>query len=697
MGCCASKEPSGAAAPASAEESAEGLSTRLLQAASGDYTAVAPSLGSGNPLEAGASGGASVREVVASHAAHSTVLAGQALLQVAQNIPLVAPLAFLVGAVASSASESVELKADCQEFQQVVTMLERILVKAEHLAEHADEIDEIRETLEEALSLMDSIKSKGILEVFCKVETTRSKFEELRDRINRAIQRLNLATGVEANSIARAQFRQAKELNRIVNDMGGPQAVMDDPEKLRQVQERMSAAEKVLIAQMQAQRVELKGVKAAVKTAVTAIGTVHSSQKDHFELSAAQKEQMTVQFMQLQKENEEQRMQAEVLQTQVGELKDMLSELKNAMQLFPTPAAEPKRLAVMNQGGFLDVAPADGGDDVFQVMQAACEAAGKRWEVLSIVQLVGQRKNVTGAGYVPPSFAAGPLAVATEAAAAGGGPSACPGEDLCGLSMPRKASMCQHVVKSGVGLQMVGRSDGPELAAPEQLAVAARTDPVVEQFLADLGNAMAGGAPAIWQQREGGQAAANTLFSTVFLQLLGPEFADTLLYAGTPLRVEGQTMGTLCCLAPRPPEGGVDMAELAELARPIEAALERRLARKRQEAANAAMMQQLQQMQAMQMQQMQMQMASLGQQMLASPAASGQLLQPPSPMMMAPPMAMASPAASGQLLQPPSPMMMAPPMAMAGQPPMPMMPSPLAMPAAQPPGAFPPAPAGGGG
>ena len=231
-------------------------------------------------------------------------------------------------------------------------MLERILVKAEHLAEHADEIDEIRETLEEALALMDSIKSKGILEVFCKVETTRSKFEELRDRINRAIQRLNLATGVEANSIARAQvsrrraravvgagrntvgagdgaprpspdalggavevdgapetrrrgprrparrpaptrarsadlllpsppsprppsqFRQAKELNRIVNDMGGPQAVMDDPEKLRQVQERMSAAEKVLIAQMQAQRVELKGVKAAVKTAVTAIGTV---------------------------------------------------------------------------------------------------------------------------------------------------------------------------------------------------------------------------------------------------------------------------------------------------------------------------------------------------------------------------------------------------------------------------------------
>ena len=117
---------------------------------------------------------------------------------------------------------------------------------------------------------------------------------------------------------------------------------------------------------------------------------MHSLQKDHFELSAAQKKQMTAQFMQLQKENEEQRMQAEVLQTQVGELKDMLSELKNAMQLFPTPAAEPKRLAVMNQGGFLDVAPADGGDDVFPVMQAACEAAGKRWEVLAIVQLVGQ-------------------------------------------------------------------------------------------------------------------------------------------------------------------------------------------------------------------------------------------------------------------------------------------------------------------
>ena len=38
-------------------------------------------------------------------------LTGQALLQVAQQVPILAPVAFLVGAVASSASEAVVLKA----------------------------------------------------------------------------------------------------------------------------------------------------------------------------------------------------------------------------------------------------------------------------------------------------------------------------------------------------------------------------------------------------------------------------------------------------------------------------------------------------------------------------------------------------------------------------------------------------------
>ena len=52
-------------------------------------------------------------------------LTGQALLQVAQNVPILAPVAFLLGAVSQSANEAVMLKADCNAFRCVTSKIFR--------------------------------------------------------------------------------------------------------------------------------------------------------------------------------------------------------------------------------------------------------------------------------------------------------------------------------------------------------------------------------------------------------------------------------------------------------------------------------------------------------------------------------------------------------------------------------------------
>ena len=54
---------------------------------------------------------------------------GEALLELAKTLPIVAPVAFLIGAIASSAVSAVNLKSDCLEFGKIVSTLEGILVK----------------------------------------------------------------------------------------------------------------------------------------------------------------------------------------------------------------------------------------------------------------------------------------------------------------------------------------------------------------------------------------------------------------------------------------------------------------------------------------------------------------------------------------------------------------------------------------
>ena len=210
----------------------------------------------------------------------ATLMTGQALLEVAQQVPLLAPVAFLVGAVASSAAEAVVLKEDCAEFQVLIEHLEKILVRAESLEDHGASVNEIRDTLTEALQLMETLKTQGALKSVFVAESQKSRFEDLRVRIQQAIARLNLSAAVDTAVITKAKFRQSEELAKKVEDLGGFEAVVDDPRKMEQVSSMMEGGERVVANVVQRARHDIAEVGRELRASQRLMDSIHEAQED---------------------------------------------------------------------------------------------------------------------------------------------------------------------------------------------------------------------------------------------------------------------------------------------------------------------------------------------------------------------------------------------------------------------------------
>ena len=65
-------------------------------------------------------------------------------------------------------------------------------------------------------------------------------------RIQQAIARLNLSAAVDTAVITKAKFRQSEELAKKVEDLGGFEAVVDDPRKMEQVSSMMEGGDRVV-------------------------------------------------------------------------------------------------------------------------------------------------------------------------------------------------------------------------------------------------------------------------------------------------------------------------------------------------------------------------------------------------------------------------------------------------------------------
>ena len=203
---------------------------------------------------------------------------GEALLEQAKQVPVLAPVAFLVGAVANCAVTAVNLRADCLEFGRVVSSLEAILVKAENLEGQPDVITEVKESLEEALSLMNKMQDRGLLSTLL-ANADQAKFDDIKQRIEAAIHRLNLSASVDTAAITHAKFKQSEQLREKLDELGGAEKVVADPTAMKELEAHMEASDKLIAASITEARKEVKAIGDNVTQANKAISDMEKTQQ----------------------------------------------------------------------------------------------------------------------------------------------------------------------------------------------------------------------------------------------------------------------------------------------------------------------------------------------------------------------------------------------------------------------------------
>ena len=579
------------------------------------------------------SGAPTAGEIVRQATLDAGKATGEALLEHAKEIPMLAPVAFLVGAVASSAATAVNLKQDCAEFGKVVTTLEAILIRAENLESHGAVIDEVRESLEEALQLMQKMADTGFFTSVFFAKRDAERFEDIKTRIEQAIARLNLRASVDVAAIATAEFRQSRELQRKVDEMGGPEAVATDPERQRQVLDHLKASDAVVLASVAEARKELRAIGDDVGRTNESITRLEDAQRRSIletsmanEANSEKLEQVINNFANLHQQrygarglraailrellaardtpagapdagpsaprtsSELQRLQNEVLKRQVDELKSMLGDVKDAMQKFPVPAREPERMLVINDGAFLQLNERDAS---FAALNGICKETTAKFDAPSFFNFIGGLKQYIATGYMPasmlPEGAVESVPNVQEMAV-----------NICGIDTPRKVSVCQHVIAKAEPVVFEGLNNHPAPAPVEDLAAAARVDPELASFLTALQ------ASTGFEKRptDTDDELKNKIVLDFFTKVMSsPESA---FYCGVPVRVQGQVVASFCMLAAAKPAAwnDADVSFMEAQAARAAVALERQLSERRMKQAQEAMMRQMFAQQQQMMQQM---------------------------------------------------------------------------------------------
>jgi len=188
---------------------------------------------------------------------------GEALVELAKTLPFIAPVAFLICAVASSAATAVVLRNDCMTFAKVLCTVEDILLRAQNL-ESTGAIDDVREVLQDALALMDSAQTRGFLTSTLLAKAEKNRFEELKNKLHESLGRLNLSATLELAQMHQAKFGQMEQMRCKVQELGGPNSVLNNPKSLKEIEQEMEAADQLLMASVAQTRAEIQTVGNAV-------------------------------------------------------------------------------------------------------------------------------------------------------------------------------------------------------------------------------------------------------------------------------------------------------------------------------------------------------------------------------------------------------------------------------------------------
>jgi len=271
---------------------------------------------------------------------------GTAILEVSKGLPFVAPVAFLVAAVAQSASEAIIMKSDCYEFRRIIVALEKMLVKANNLQHHREDIEFIKETLQDALQLVDKFQQRGWLSAVSAATRDLAKLEDIKKSLHQVLQQMQLASTVDIEVFLEVQFEQAEAYKGKVEALGGAEACIGCEIKMQELQEYMGASDKLLIAKLDLAAKENRGTKLIAHKSLAKIEESLLYQQD-------MRADVTSKFADLQKEAEISRLRNELLERQVGDLRGLLGDIKDMMAKFPVPPSEPERLLQVHETGVM--------------------------------------------------------------------------------------------------------------------------------------------------------------------------------------------------------------------------------------------------------------------------------------------------------------------------------------------------------
>ena len=282
----------------------------------------------------------------------------------------------------------------------------------------------------------------------------------------------------------------------------------------------------------------------------------------------------------------------------MDELKSMLSDVKDCMTKFLMPPREPERLLIVNNGGFTNLSAED---VVQQKCKDVCMEAVKKWNTICMVNIIDEFTQISSCGFMPPSVANN-----LEGKAPNGSPGSEPIEvaiDLCGIAIPRKAGMCQHVIAHEepmlyLNTQGKGGDDHlPPETTVDDLRQTSKTDAKMKEFLARV----EANENIFETRKDGMDERTMQILQTYMGELMnGGDF----FYSGVPINVQGRSIGAFCLMGTRKPEnfGEADLEVQKAISTRVEVALEQHLQMK-QAQAQQAMMMGLQMMQMKQQQQ----------------------------------------------------------------------------------------------
>lgn len=480
--------------------------------------------------------------------------AGSALLAFAKELPWVAPIAVLIAGVATAAANVHALKRDAQVFATNVKSVETVMMetgKKGLLAKVEDTAQALAYEMEEGVAFLNKLKNQYFITQMLMSGRDSQKFKDISDSMHRQVTIIAAAASIEVHDIIVEEFEQGRQLKEKIEELGGADAIMADPEKKAMVKEFMSASDQLIVS-------AVDDVTKAVKLA-----------------EARSQKRIDALIEENKKSREEAKLQADILQQQVSKLTDMMEVLlktrteaalgapgtvdvsqvnveqksdpkveqaiddnfnkenvHDIMRRMPMPANEDERLEVVKKMGY-DRANIDDliGDADFM---ALTKEAMEEFKVTDtcISSIDGDRETLLAAPGLAPS---GEMA------------------DISGFWMPREATFCQHVIMKGDVISSSGqmgadtmpecpRFNDAELGALATSGASPELGNFFGCMMAGMENPDAKDSDVIDLPQGGGKM--NYGAARLFGQVMGNQ--GDMHYTGAPIMVRGQAVGTFC-------------------------------------------------------------------------------------------------------------------------------------------------------